>query len=765
MWLCHIKRNANSFRCAVLLLCQFGGGGLCSSKRVGSSPIKNFIDDEVSGDVRHASPGIVGRLMGLDTMPSFGVHSHSTYSGTHSQIMSPGSSCDKHGFSGDVPHKRSTDEILEFKDVFEVMEAARMKTQSLSSGCTNIHSGLEKVNSAGMNFVRQKFMDAKCLSTKESFHRSKEFNGALKALVSNKDLLLEFLQESNHVPMKDCTNLSCYPFSAVNRITVLKPSRRNKFVDADIIYPPEDTKRACRAPNGVKHSPRKPCVNHSSQSPEEDTVSFRQNVSRSSFKERIDTHSSPTHIVVLKPCLDKTENMEGAFPLTHEMFQSSYRKPEAPLDYGNATQSPHTEEYMYFRMKALEEGKVDVFLGLPSRSGVARGGGGKESIEIACEVTKQMRRAVKGGIGGNQIFSPDIGPFSWDAQASLLSSMAKLKSSEAYQRSNCCNDAWDSTNCYYSPTYSTKTSIRKEAKKCLSDRWKKTHQYQHPSQDANSFSTLGDTLALSDKEAVEHVFDQCRGKAFTSNPLEESVSHVSSCEDDQPSPVSVLESSLNAEDGCSGGFEKISADLQGKEAKFSVELRMQLRLLKMEATGNAEETELAQSSDDGISASCKPLNEAGQMSDTLWDADERDFAYVLDMLTCLGIQTDEQDFLLNACFLWEYPAGSNVYDVLEKKYRNNILWPQSERRLLFDLTNNALMGMPKKWQSKWEEGILHDVWGRVCRQRKEAECFQEERLMGVGWLDRKDATYQIAGELESMLGEDLLEEIAAELLL
>jgi hypothetical protein len=44
---------------------------------------------------------------------------------------------------------------------------------------------------------------------------------------------------------------------------------------------------------------------------------------------------------------------------------------------------------------------------------------------------------------------------------------------------------------------------------------------------------------------------------------------VSSREDDQP-PVSVFESSLGAEDGCSGGFEKISADLQGKEAKFSV---------------------------------------------------------------------------------------------------------------------------------------------------------------------------------------------------
>uniref|UniRef100_K4A3G8 DUF4378 domain-containing protein n=1 Tax=Setaria italica TaxID=4555 RepID=K4A3G8_SETIT len=941
----------------------FGGDRLCSSKGVGSTPMKMLIDDEVSGDVRHASPGIVGRLMGLDTMPSFGARSHSTHSGICPQFMSPGSSCDKNGFSGDVPHKSSTVEIPEFKDVFEVMEAARMKTQSLSSGCTNICSGLDKVNSADMNFVRQKFMDAKHLSTKESLQRSKEFDGALEALVSNKDLLLEFLQKSNHVPMKNCTDLSS-PFSAVNHITVLKPSRRLKFVDADIINPQEDTKRCCRAPKGVKHPPRNPCADHSSQPPEEDASSFRQKFSRSSFKERIDTEGSPTCIVVLKPCLDKTENMEGAYPLTYEMFQSGCRKPRAPLNYGNAAPSRHTEEYMY----QMSTGKCDVL-----------GRGGKGSIEIAREVTKEMRRAVRGGIGGNRRFSPDIGPFNGDAQASLSLSMANLKSSEEYRRSNCCHDAWDGPNSGYSPTYSTKTSIRKEAKRRLSDRWKMAHQYQHPSQDANSFSTLGDMLALSDKEVSkftsgsltcckcpkrelhrdgmpgscsyplgissndgwkdesvpnttrlkslssscisrkslkmtsrkenstlsefsvlkdivkvadelvhgrpmrslvrssthhcdesdvpslgedesmvteceihanleepacsvavpdsseerlvqpanskhilsaqcyldsscmvpewqdeaqasvagnlvmhqeptwvlddhiassspsnsaneteEHVLDHCRGNAFTSKPMEESASH----EDDQPSPLSVCESSLGAEDGCSGGFEKISADLQGKDAKFSVELRMQLRLLKMEATGNADETELALSSDDGVSASCKPLDEACQTSDTFWDADERDFAYVLDMLTCLGIKSDEQDFQLNACYLWEYPAGSDVYDSLEKKYGKHMVWPQSERRFLFDLTFDALMdvvtslthsGMAKKWHSKKsdKEGVLDDVWGRVCRQRREAECFQEERLMGVGWLDCEDVTYEIAGELESMLGDDLLEETVA----
>ena len=215
-----------------MCVCQFGGERLFSSLSVGSTPMKMLIDDEVSVDVRHASPSTCGICL---------------------QFMSPGSYCDKYGFSGDVPNRISTDHILEFKDVFEVMESARTKTQSLSSGCLNTCSGPDKVNSAEMNFLRQKFMDAKRLSTKESFKRSKEFDGALEALVLNKDLLLEFLQKSNHIPTKDSTDISRSPFSAVNRITVLKPSRRNKFVDADIIYPPEDTKMCCRAPKGVKH--------------------------------------------------------------------------------------------------------------------------------------------------------------------------------------------------------------------------------------------------------------------------------------------------------------------------------------------------------------------------------------------------------------------------------------------------------------------------------------------------------------------------------
>ncbi|KAE8792126.1 hypothetical protein D1007_33279 [Hordeum vulgare] len=93
--------------------------------------------------------------------------------------------------------------------------------------------------------------------------------------------------------------------------------------------------------------------------------------------------------------------------------------------------------------------------------------------------------------------------------------------------------------------------------------------------------------SASQTERNEH--DRCEDNQAPSDHLTEIVSVVSSNEDEQPSPVSVLGSSVDAEDCCSGGFEKISAHLQGK---------MQLRLLKMEATDDADDTDLALFSDD-----------------------------------------------------------------------------------------------------------------------------------------------------------------------
>ncbi|XP_044330143.1 uncharacterized protein [Triticum aestivum] len=889
----------------------FDGSRLCTPKRAGRTPMKMLIDDDVYRDVtaRHTSPGVVGRLMGLDIMPSLGVHNQDTCNGDRSQGRSPGSCSDKsgnysdrHAFSGDVPRRASTDEIPEFKDVFEVMETTRMKNRN-----RNTCSGHDRVNSADLNFVRQKFMDAKRLSADESFQRSKEFNSALEALVSNKDALMEILQESNNVAASDLSGLGCPPSSGVNRITLLKPSRRSKFIDADIVYPPEDdTERCFHSPKEAKHSPRKPHSNFSSEAPKVETGSFRQKLSRSSYRESIDKRVSPTRIVVLKPCLDKNLNMEGAFPITNDMFCSSYRRTEACLDDG--IQRQHAEESMPQISTAYPD----------ARRQRAQG-----SREIAREVSTQMKTAaVRGVANGKQKLSPDIGTSNRDEQVSLLTSMAKLKSSAALQRSSGVRDAPDGSCAGTSPTHSAKRSIRKEARRRLADRWKTTQQHQHPSPDGNAtFSTLGDMLALSDKETSkftsgaaasrpwpegeslrdvmpgscgyplgissndgwkdenicgltrlesvstssinrgspksssrkasnrhgeysmaenvigsgpynsedmhqdrprrllvrssthrsdesdvqsldevqsvvtereihvnfeeptytgavpelsetggrlvhggnsdhldsshavpewqgeaqasaqnmmldqEHAFatddhfivpsprysasqiegngqDRCDDNEAPSDHLTELVSVVSSNEDEQPSPVSVLGSSVDAEDCCSGGFEKISADLQG--------LRMQLRLLKMEATGNADdETDLALfSDDDETAASCELANEGvPTVSRTFRDEDERDFSYVADMLTFLANQSSEHDLLLGVRYLSPgSPARGDAYDELERKYGELVPWARPERRLLFDLAKDVLVDVVAcLTQCGGQQGLAAPPPSSTCR--------------------------------------------------
>lgn len=61
-----------------------------------------------------------------------------------------------------------------------------------------------------------------------------------------------------------------------------------------------------------------------------------------------------------------------------------------------------------------------------------------------------------------------------------------------------------------------------------------------------------------------------------------SESPVSSNNDEQPSPVSVLESSLDAEEVYSGDFEKISADLQGKWSSFSLPIHLPFKFSALE---------------------------------------------------------------------------------------------------------------------------------------------------------------------------------------
>lgn len=949
--------------------------GQSNSRKANVVPVKTLIDEEFSNDInaRHISPGAVGRLMGLDSLPSSGIHNQHRHTQCHAPKTSPGTFHYQNGLHEDIPHRRSADDTI---DVFEVMEATKTKIhRSPRSKNGNTTSRSDKVDCGDIDFIRQKFMDAKRLSTDESLHMSEEFNETLDALVSNRDLLLEFLQKFDPVVRRDLHNHGSLS-STANCITILKPSRRNQYTGMDNIYPQgKGTESNFNMEKGVQQSLRNPCSNASfHQSLKEESGSLRQKLSMSSHQENTGKRGCPTRIVVLKPSLEKHPDIEGDVPLHHKIPHSDYRRHKECQDSGRW--SPFTEDYT---------------CQVPHGDFERLGRMGKGSREIAREITKQMRDA-RGG-SRKHVVKPETSTSASDERS--LPSVTKLKSPETIHRSSELCDAWASLSFNSSPTYSTETSVSKEAKKHLSNRWKKTHQCQHQLTDSDGLSTLGDMLSLSDQDAskvashkmackkcskgevqsdkvqgsciyprgissndgwrdtttskltrskslpssfirgvqksnnrkrtgsvrynelsmlkdvlkvgphysdyasrsrqrqplcrdstihddesdlmsqdyeermvvereihvnyeepvnVTAVPDTSEQSQLPANPDPEldavildtsstipgsnkkplfdgqnqqmlnetatsldhcllypnlddlvtkdeqveyyqadycpsiddpqigsdsqgdynqtlcvppnvSESPTSSNKDDQQSPVSVLESSMDAEDAYSGDFEKISADLQ--------ELRLQIQRLK-ETADPGDGTGIFILSDDETAR--QPLPELEEFH-AFRDMEERDFSYVLDMLTGLGIHAPNEDELLDNCYLLEYPAGLDLYDALEKKYSSLILWPQHERKLLFDITSAVLgdiissimkscsKGLMRRCSRRWDQDEFAEmVWERVVQLQQDIELNQESLFSSVEWVGSEDGNYLVGTDIGNLLEEDLLDEIIIDFL-
>ncbi|CAH8278456.1 unnamed protein product [Arabidopsis lyrata] len=166
---------------------------------VNGTPMKMLLEQEMSKEMEFklSSTNLVAKLMGLDSFPQ-------TQSTSRSNSSKP-------------RLKRSLSHG-EYKDVYEIWQ----KPGELSS------NGVEGLSKKKMDIVRQKFLDAKRLVTDDKLRHSKEFQEAMEVLSSNKELFLEFLQESNtffshHLHSFQPTDPPTSEKS--KRITILKPSK------------------------------------------------------------------------------------------------------------------------------------------------------------------------------------------------------------------------------------------------------------------------------------------------------------------------------------------------------------------------------------------------------------------------------------------------------------------------------------------------------------------------------------------------------------
>ncbi|XP_004493852.1 uncharacterized protein [Cicer arietinum] len=430
-----------------------------SNKKVNGTPIKMLIDQEMSKEVvsKHSPPNVVAKLMGLEALPR---REHSL-----AVERSPGGDCSQHmcGHSG-TPFNRwqledrfmdkemlheghPSREQIAYKDIYEIWLQSQ-RTGNVKDKTPERQKWAEDVNEKKMALIRQKFMEAKRLSTDEKLRQSKEFDDALEVLSSNNDLLIRLLDSQN------LYELQSTPLAETKRITVLKPS---KMVDNE--------KFSRKGNNSDKHI-KKPLNNGAAW--EKNSPGY------SPANQKVDEFSvQPTRIVVLKPSSAKTHDNKAVVSPTTSSPQN--------LQSGNFYHDPEDDDLL-------------------------------ESRKVAKDITQHMHEdlgsyqrdeTVHSSVFSNGYIGDDSSFYKSDHEctAGNFSDLEVMSPSpiHSWDYVNRCESPYSSSS-FSRASGSPESSVCREAKKRLSERWammasKKGLQEQRH---IRRSSTLGEMLALSD---------------------------------------------------------------------------------------------------------------------------------------------------------------------------------------------------------------------------------------------------------------------------
>ncbi|XP_058109836.1 uncharacterized protein LOC131253024 isoform X2 [Magnolia sinica] len=448
-----------------------------SSKQASGAPMKMLLAEEMSKEMecRRRSPSVIAKLMGLDPLPTQQpVHKEQKkFSESYRQRTKSIGYQEKYVSYEDRLSQKSGKEQQEFKDVFEVMETSMVEKAKHNTRMVQKGIASSKLSEAKMAFIRQKFMDAKRLSTDENLRQSKEFHDALEVLDSNKDLFLKFLQEPDSLFTKHLHDLQAVPSSPQsNHVTVMKSSKGTKHENSEICWKSDrKTENHMQLRKDItnpfqKHERRR--VSHNTDDVYVSQVSTR-------FEGKPENCLLPTRIVVLKPSLGRTQSTARAIssPSSSTSSHSSYRK------HREFRRSGDRELFPELRDRPKLANNVDL---LRHRT--------RSSREIAREITQQMRQSVSSGSAN--VSSSGKG-YVRDESSYCLSGKDSVNDNEVSTQAS-------GRFRHISSSYSTESFVSREARKRLSERWKMTHRFQEGGSASKGSSTLGEMLALSDRE-------------------------------------------------------------------------------------------------------------------------------------------------------------------------------------------------------------------------------------------------------------------------
>ncbi|KAK0583632.1 hypothetical protein LWI29_000534 [Acer saccharum] len=457
--------------------------GWSSSKRVGGTPVKKLLAEEMSKETesKRRSPSVIARLMGLDGLPpqqpthkqqKRSVENYQQRTASVEKSKSSGTSSGRRSF------RKSSKEEQEFKDVFEVLDASMVESGSNSLRETTNSNFTE----AEMVFIRQKFMDAKRLSTDERLQDSKEFQDALEVLDSNKDLLLRFLQQPDPLFTKHLHDLGAPSQSRCGHISTTTSSHAQKYESSGLASKAErETPRKNYHKTSEKHHDSLPSNSYSRHA-----APGLNKSTKVQLEGKEDPDVIPTRIVVLKPNIVKapTAPRTVSSPGSSHACKSNCKKHIEPPG---------------IKSRELELlGKKNIM----DDVGISRHKS-RESREIAKEITRKMRNSINNG--SVNFSSSGFKGYAGDESSSNMSgsdSADELEVKTATSR----DDFGRHYRVRSSSSRSTESSVSREAKKRLSERWKMTHKSQDLGEISRG-STLGEMLAIPDREVKSMDFD------------------------------------------------------------------------------------------------------------------------------------------------------------------------------------------------------------------------------------------------------------------
>ncbi|QCD97812.1 uncharacterized protein LOC114163030 [Vigna unguiculata] len=436
-----------------------------SNKKINGTPIKMLIDQEMSKEVvskHNPPPNVVAKLMGLEALPRGdpNLSVERSHRGDYSQHM-----CDHSGtpfkhwqmddryMDKEMLHEvHLNTEQIAYKDIYDIWLQSQ-RTGNVRDKTQEREKWTEDVNGKKMALIRQKFMEAKRLSTDERLRQSKEFDDALEVLSSNNDLLIRLLDSQN------LYELQSTPVAETKRITVLKPS---KVVDNEkSVGKGKKNDKQIRKPANVGAAWERYSPGYTPPSQKVDEFPVQ-----------------PTRIVVLKPSPGKAHEIKAVVSPT----MLSPRN----LPSGNFYQEPEDDD-------VLESRKVD--------------------SEITQQLHEDMRSNQRDETFYSSVFSNgytgDESSFNksdHECNAGNFSDLEVMSPSprHSWDYINRCGSPFSSSS-FSRASCSPESSVCREAKKRLSERWammassKGLQEQRH----MRRSSTLGEMLALSDIKKSE----------------------------------------------------------------------------------------------------------------------------------------------------------------------------------------------------------------------------------------------------------------------